>query len=682
MRGLAPLRDISIRWKLAGLITLVSGIALIAVAAGLLLQDARSFRTAFTRQISTLADIVATNSEVALLFDDEKAAAEVLESLAAEPRVLVAILYSRDQVASATYFKEESATRLSDSCRSPGSGEDAERSILSISRDIVWLEEPIGRLCLVAGTDELNAHLRRGLKVTGFVLLAAIAATFLLSMVFQRVLSRPILELAGAAQAIAQKDYDVQVPARANDEMGSLARTFNRMVREIKARDVALVDTQIELERQVKELNREIAERERAEEALQESEEALRQAQKMEAIGLLAGGIAHDFNNLMTAVLGYSDLILEGPNQSEELRLQARQINAAGVRAADLTKQLLAFSRKQILDPEIIDLNGCVTKLRDIMERLIGEDTVFKFDLSPDLGMLRADLSQIEQVLLNLVVNARDAMSTGGTIEISTSMGERTSGLSPARSGETNGRCVKLSVRDTGCGMDAETQEKIFEPFFSTKAAGKGTGLGLSTVFGIVKQSGGEIVVDSMVGEGTTFTVCLPAVALDTAHQDSPPVGLADGPDPCGEPRAEARSSATVLVVEDQPTVKNLAVTTLELAGYTVLAAADGETALALSRSYPQPIDLLLTDVVMPGMNGCEVAQLVTADRPEMCTLFMTGYATRDVVSQGVLVDGVDLLHKPFSPSELRQRVIRALRERAVGAETHRPHAGRPSRSP
>lgn len=653
MMHFANLPSMSIRWKLALLITLLSSFALIVVSAALLVQEARTFRRSFTQEVSTLADIMATNTEVAVVFDDEKAAAEVLESLAAEPRILLARLYSVDGEVSASYSRDGSTEPTSANCRDSVSATSFGYDTLSVNRDIVWQEETIGQLCIVASTVEFDAQLRRGMKVTGSVLLAAVAATFLLSMTFQRVFSGPILELAKAAQAISRKDYDIRVPVRSHDELGLLAGTFNRMVREIQARDLALVDAQSKLQKQVTVLHHEISERQHAEKALRDSEEELRHAQKMEAVGLLAGGIAHDFNNLLTAVIGYSALIAECLDPSEEIKSHAEQITGAGLRAADLTKQLLAFSRKQILEPEVLNLNDSVTSMRDMMERLIGEHTLFEFDLSPDLVPLRADPSQIEQVLLNLVVNARDAMPEGGVIEITTEMAECPSAAGLAKDGDAPRHCVKLSVRDTGCGMDEQTQEKIFEPFFTTKPTGKGTGLGLSTVFGIVKQSGGEIMLNSSVGNGSTFTIYLPAEAGAGAEDQAAELLLTET---AGE-TVGGRRSGTILVAEDQPRVRDFVTAALEQVGYTVLAAKDGEAAVELSRSYGEPIDLLLTDVVMPGRNGYEVWQAVAKDRPEMDTLFMSGYADRDIVSHGVLIEGIDLLRKPFSPAQLRHLV-------------------------
>jgi two-component system, cell cycle sensor histidine kinase and response regulator CckA len=341
----------------------------------------------------------------------------------------------------------------------------------------------------------------------------------------------------------------------------------------------------------------EFIERKSAEAALRRSEEQLRHAQKMEAVGRLAGGIAHDFNNVLTAIFGYADLMLEDLPAAGPARQDLEEIRKSAQRAAALTRQLLAFSRQQVLEPIVLSVNDLVLEIDKMVQRLAGEDVTLRLSLAPDVGNVRADPGQLEQVLMNLVVNARDAMPTGGTLVIETTNAELGEPYAELHQPVVPGRYVMLAVSDTGSGMDAETQAKIFEPFFTTKERGKGTGLGLSTVYGIVKQSGGYIWVYSELGHGTAFKVYLPRV-------DAPTERVA-----AAREAATLAGTETILLAEDDPTLRPLAKGLLEKLGYTVLAAANAEQGLALGRAHPSAIHLLITDVVMPGGSGRDLAR-------------------------------------------------------------------------
>jgi nitrogen-specific signal transduction histidine kinase/ActR/RegA family two-component response regulator len=378
----------------------------------------------------------------------------------------------------------------------------------------------------------------------------------------------------------------------------------------------------------------------------QRLEQQLRQAQKMEAVGRLAGGVAHDFNNLLTAILGSADLLLGRLPLDHPERVEAEEIRKAAMWAADLTRQLLAFSRQQVLDPHVFDLSAVVANMDKMLRRLAPADITLRTRLAPDLGAVRADPGQIEQVIMNLAVNACDAMPGGGTLTIETANVELGTGHAPVHPG----RYVVLTVSDTGMGMSATTQAHVFEPFFTTKERGKGTGLGLSTVYGIVKQSEGYVVLESEPGRGTTFRVYLPAV-------DAPVEAVAAGP-----ARTESlRGEETVLVVEDQEPVRRLACKVLEREGYSVLAAADGPEALRVAAHHAGTIHILVTDVVMPGMSGREVEQRLAAERPEMRVLYLSGYADASIVRDGVLEPGLAFLQKPFTPETLARRVREVL---------------------
>jgi PAS domain S-box-containing protein len=370
-------------------------------------------------------------------------------------------------------------------------------------------------------------------------------------------------------------------------------------------------------------------------------EEQLRQAQKMEAVGRLAGGIAHDFNNLLTAISGYSEFLIAGL-EDERHRRHADEIRKAAARAASLTGQLLAFSRRQVLQPRVLDLNHVVSDMDMMLRRLIGEDVELVALLDPDLGAVLADPTQIEQVIVNLAVNARDAMPHGGSLTVETANVEM-----------AEGALVELRISDTGVGMTDSEREQLFDPFFTTKQGG--TGLGLATVYGVVEQSGGTIEVESAPGMGSSFRICLPRAAARAKRTIEPPRITY-------EPELGAE---TILLVEDETVVRQLVSEILETSGYAVLQAGDGPSALELLRRHSDPIDLLLTDVVMPGMSGPEVAGAVTSMRPGTQVLYMSGYTDSAIGHHGVLEPGIAFLQKPFSADDLTRKVRALLTEPA-----------------
>jgi PAS domain S-box-containing protein len=383
-------------------------------------------------------------------------------------------------------------------------------------------------------------------------------------------------------------------------------------------------------------------------------EAQFRQAQRLEAVGQLAGGVAHDFNNLLTAITGYSDLALRRLRPEDPLHHHLDEIRKAAERAGGLTRQLLAFSRKQVLQPKVIDLNAVVADVDKMLRRLIGEDIDLLTVLRAEPPAIRADPGQIEQVLMNLAVNARDAMPAGGQLTIETTNVDLNEEYASQHIGVAPGPYVMLAVSDTGCGMDAETRARIFEPFFTTKELGKGTGLGLSTVYGIVKQSGGNIWVYSEVGRGTTFKVYLPSVdaAAEQLERAAPQLEIPTGHE-------------TILLVEDEELVRTLAHEVLQMSGYRVLVAANGGAALLICERHTGPIHLLLTDIVMPELSGQELAERLTRLRPDMRVLFMSGYTNNAVIHNGTLAAVVNYIQKPFSPDALARKVREVLDEAA-----------------
>jgi two-component system cell cycle sensor histidine kinase/response regulator CckA len=405
-----------------------------------------------------------------------------------------------------------------------------------------------------------------------------------------------------------------------------------------------------------------------AEEALRRNEEQLQRSQRMEAVGRLAGGVAHDFNNLLTAINGYSDFLVSQLDPESPLRRDAIEIQRAAQRAAALTHQLLAFSRRQVLLPRIVSLNGVVSDIDTLLRRLIGEDIRLETRVDPALGHVRADPGQLEQVIVNLAVNARDAMPDGGELAIETRAATLDRELA-AESGRLAPGCYAvLTVSDTGVGIPTDARPHLFEPFFTTKEVGKGTGLGLATAFGIVKQSGGEILLESAPGRGTSFQIYLPVA--EEPEQEPQPV----------QPRPNGECAATILLVEDEEVVRALVRQVLEREGYEVLEAADGPAALRLARSHEGQIDLLLTDVLMPQMGGHALAQAMSELRPGLRVLFTSGYTDEAIVASGV-AGATGFIGKPFSPEDLVLKV-RELLEQPAQAGLRQPAAAREAAAP
>jgi two-component system, cell cycle sensor histidine kinase and response regulator CckA len=381
-------------------------------------------------------------------------------------------------------------------------------------------------------------------------------------------------------------------------------------------------------------------------------EEELRQTQKMEAIGRLAGGVAHDFNNMLAAIIGFTHLLLQDFEGDDRQRERLEQILGASNRAAELTRQLLAFSRQQVLMPEILDLNVVVNDLRLLLERLIGEDIELTIVLAPTLGYVKADRGQLEQVILNLAVNARDAMPAGGRLTIET-----------VNVDDQDEAQVALVVSDSGQGMDEITRARAFDPFFTTKETGKGTGLGLATVHGIVTQSGGLITIESRPGQGSSFTIQLPRIERGALAA------------PAARPASEdsLQGFETILVVEDEDAVRAFVRDVLQRHGYKVLAAASPNQAIAVAEQQAGEIDLLLTDVVMPEMSGRELCERLTARRPTMRTLFISGYPDEALGQHGLLEQGFPLLGKPFTPAALLRKLRELLQVRQPSSAARLP---------
>jgi two-component system cell cycle sensor histidine kinase/response regulator CckA len=381
-----------------------------------------------------------------------------------------------------------------------------------------------------------------------------------------------------------------------------------------------------------------------------QTEERLRVTQRMESIGRLAGGIAHDFNNMLAIIINYAELAMEDLNEPEALQNSLTEIRTAGNRAAALTRQLLAFSRKQVLQPQVLDLNKIISGMEGMLRRLLGEDISFAVVLAMGLGKVMADPGQIEQVLMNLAVNARDAMPDGGSLTIETTNAECDEACEHQHPEIIPGAHVRLSVTDTGCGMDEHTRARLFEPFFTTKEVGRGTGLGLATAYGIVQQSGGSIRVRSECGKGTTFTVLLPR-ELSGKETVARAITLT----------TRAVRAETVLVVEDESALRTLVERVLARAGYIVLTADNASEAVEVFEQHQGCVHLLLTDVVMPEMNGKQLADLLALQAPHLRVLYMSGYTDEAIFHRGVLTSGTHFISKPFNPAQLTRMVRKVL---------------------
>jgi PAS domain S-box-containing protein len=444
----------------------------------------------------------------------------------------------------------------------------------------------------------------------------------------------PILDADGTPRFLVGVSMDISEQKRAEE----LLRSANE---ELELRVAART---AELEKQIEDLRK-------AQDALARSEAQLLQSQKMEAIGRLAGGIAHDFNNVLSVVLGYAELVLQKTEPQDSRRAYVEEIERAGLRASELTHQLLAFGRRQVLKPICLDLNAVVLQIDRMLSRVLGEDIDLAFEPGRNLGTVEADRGQIEQVLMNLIVNARDAMPRGGALVLSTENVEVDQQFADAQLGASPGSYIRLSVKDSGAGMNETTLRQIFEPFFTTKEPGKGTGLGLSTVFGIVRQSGGFINARSEQGKGTTFDVYFPRVeAAPTKVKASLP-----------QPSKQQGGTETVLLVEDEASVRNLAADCLRQLGYQVLEAATVRQALQFAETHAGPIHLLLADVIMPGRAGVDLAAQVLAKRPALRILLMSGYSEEALTRHGMPNREVAFMRKPLTPSMLGTRVREVL---------------------
>jgi signal transduction histidine kinase/ActR/RegA family two-component response regulator len=539
----------------------------------------------------------------------------------------VVFRYGNDIVAStlSLFKQQEFATELRSGNWKEQITLDGERFFAS-SVELTSGPKPVSIIVLKSYNDALAYLEKQNQLLGGMGILAVLAGGVLVFVISDR-FTRPLAHLVEGVQALEKGDFSYPVQAEGSDEVARVARAFDRMRKTLKND-----------ESQKKQL-----------------EEQLRQAQKMEAVGRLAGGVAHDFNNLLTIIKGHGDLMLDKLQPSDPLQRNATQIEKAANRAASLTRQLLAFSRMQVLEPKVLDLNALVAEMCSLLKRLVREDISFTFKAGESLGRVKADPGQIEQVIMNLTVNACDAMPTGGKLVVETRNISVDEAMAKSRPPLLPGDYIRLTVEDSGQGMDAETKERIFEPFFTTKELGKGTGLGLATVYGVVKQSGGCIWVESEPGRGTRFEVYLPVVqeAVEVASPES-------------TPKIGAHHSGAVLIVEDEEAVRELAAEFMKSAGYKVLTASDGKEALEVVKQSG-PIRVLVTDIVMPNMRGPELAKVLKASRKDLKIIYMSGYLEFNKGDEEFL-EGSYFLQKPFSRNTLVSKVDEALKHKRAAS--------------
>lgn len=639
------MRHLPIHRKMVLIILVASGVALMATALAVLVYEVGSYRPRKAQEVRTQAQLFSANLHPSLAFFAPEDTTNELLKLSNNPEIALACVYDANAEMVAYYERSELLPTPAEAAAlllpptppgvaaqevcptiSPPHEYVFEGDRLDLTQEVAREGNLLGFLFLRYDLPPLSGRLTQYSLMFGAVLFALLMVSVLLSQALDRAISGPILGLAEAAHAVTEdEDYSVRVQPLGDDEIGHLTVAFNRMLSTIEQRDADL--------RQAHREQRQL-------------QEQLLQAQKMESIGRLAGGVAHDFNNLLTVVVGCTDLALRRLPPGGEVHSLIDNIRQATSQATDLTQRLLAFARRQVIEARLISLNDLILETEKMLRTLIGDDVELVAIARPELWWVKADASQIMQVLVNLTVNGRDAMPHGGRLTIETFNVTLDDEQARVEGDLEPGDYVLLSVTDTGTGIPEDVQPHLFEPFFTTKEQGKGTGLGLAMCYGIVKQSGGLITFSTMPEMGTQFRVYLPRA------QGSPSTEAArEGG------QSESRGQETILVVEDNALVRSTTVDLLRAQGYQILEAASGEDALRILKDHAEPIQLLITDVVMPGMGGQEVAERVSSLRPDIAVLFVSGYTTDEIVHRGALEGDIAFLQKPYTSEVLIHKV-------------------------
>jgi len=626
-----------------------AGLALLAASAVFVIHEALSFRYSLLDELTVQADMIGNNSTVALAFNSRKDATEILGALTAAPNIVQAAVYAANGALFAAYHRpaeHEQPVPLT----SPRDGAVFGIGKLSLVRPIRLDRERIGSIYIQSDLRDFYSRMSWHAGISAIALAASLLLAFLLLSRLQKTITAPILELVRLTGAVSTgKDYSLRSAVVREDETGSLAAGFNEMLAQIQIRDEELKKYQEQLEKRValrtdelaganKQLQNELAERKR-------TEDQLRHAQRMEAVGRLAGGVAHDFNNILTAIIGYGALLQMRIPVGDPLRHNVDEILESANRAAALTHSLLAFSRKQALNPKPVDLPKVMERVAKLLQRLIGEDiTLVRKGVTENLVVV-ADSSQLEQVLMNLATNARDAMPKGGQLILETKRMALDEQFIATHEYIKPGVYALIMVSDTGTGMDRMTAARAFEPFFTTKDMGKGTGLGLSIVHGIVKQHEGYVNVYSEPDHGTTFKIYLPLAEAEAAAGKQ-----------ASKPELK-QGTETILMAEDDATIRRLTRSVLESAGYTVIEAVDGLDAIEKMRQHRDAIKLLLLDVIMPNKNGREVYEESIRVIPGVKILFISGYTADILHDKGPSNSENKIITKPVSPAELLNKI-------------------------
>lgn len=645
MSLLRAFKNLSIRYKLVLIMMTGSALALLSTNIAFLSFESIQYRNNLIREGFVLAEILGNNSTAALVFDDTVTAEEVLSALQFEDRVACAGLY-RDNVLFATYSKDSKQYQVPEKLDTYGYVFEDNR--MKISRRILIETDVVGHIYIDYDLSFISARVRRFIELAAMFFLIAMGLVYLVTIRLQKTISEPILQLSETATHVSEaRDYSLRAQKINDDELGHLTDLFNEMLHQIELRDHKLVHHQEELESHVRERTREleevIVEREKAEKEKEGIQAQLLQSQKMEAVGVLAGGIAHDFNNLLTGIQGCTDMAMLEQNVSASVYDDLQQIQMAVERAADLTRQLLLFSRKQPMAFMTVDMNKLIEDLFKMLHRLIGEDISINTHFERSIWPVRADRGTMDQVILNLTVNARDAMANGGTFTITTDnvhVDEAFRSKHPEAEGD---KYVLISLEDTGCGIEEHVLKHIFEPFYTTKGVGKGTGLGLSVVYGIIQQHEGWVEVSSTVGEGSRFDVYLPAFEVGMIPDVQP-----------GESIGNVRGRGErILIIEDEKSVREFLARALVRMGYNVLTSKNKADAIKTYHAEEGQFDLIFSDVVLPDGTGIEVVDEILADNPLMRVIFSSGYTDHKSQWPSIQERGFQFLQKPYVLTEL-----------------------------
>jgi signal transduction histidine kinase len=640
----------TIRGKLSLVSLVTTCVALLVIATVFIVYDVLSSKRSLVSSLTEQATMIGYNSTVALSFDNRKDATEILGALSAVKNIVQAVIYTKDGTVFATYHRSGERDLVLPPAPS-GEAHTFDFNGLYLFRPILLNGERLGSIYLQSDLHELYNQLSWYSVIALIAFTMALVVAFLLLSRLQKTITKPILDLIHLTRNISSnRDYSVRSTVLQNDETGMLASGFNEMLSQIQARDQELDQYRQHLEEKVElrttelahaneRLLHELAERKR-------TEDQLRHSQKMEAVGQLAGGIAHDFNNILTAIIGYGTLMQLKIKDGDPLLNNVEEILAASQKAASLTQGLLAFSRKQVMNAMPVDLNLIIKRSSNLLKRLIGEDISMTLNLAKADLVVNADSSQVDQVLMNLATNARDAMPHGGSLRIETRQVDIDESHILTRPYMKVGPYALIAISDTGEGMDAQTVEKIFEPFFTTKEIGRGTGLGLSIVFGIIKQHNGYINAYSERGTGTTFKIYVPLTGVLSTHEKpiSRPVGMKGG-------------TEVILLAEDDATIRRMTTSILKDVGYSIIETVDGEDALDKIRAEKDRIQLLVLDVIMPKKNGKQVYDEAIKMIPGIKALFVSGYTADILREKGSIDEGLEFISKPVPPNELLEKI-------------------------